>query len=112
MPFATRSLMFVSLLLLTMLVSTHAADYDHSPTIGPAKGWLVIVGGGEIKPEVRDRFVASAGGTDAKFVVIPTAGQDGEIDPDKIRERFSRNFGVTHVTVLHTRDRKTANSKE
>src|SRR5215470_8003318 len=112
MPIATRSLMFVPFVLLTMLVSTHAADYDHSPTIGPVKGWLVIVGGGEIKPEVKNRFVALAGGADAKFVVIPTAGPDGQIDLDKIRESFSRNFSISHVTVLHTRDRKSANSKE
>ncbi len=37
------------------------------------KGSLVIVGGGQIVPEIASRFVELAGGADAKIVVLPTA---------------------------------------
>jgi cyanophycinase len=88
-----------------------AADYDNSPTIGPANGWLVIEGGGVLTNEVKERFVALAGGPDANFVMIPTALRDTQIDPDKSRLSFSNGFRVKHVTVLHTRDRVRANSE-
>jgi cyanophycinase len=61
--------------------------------------------------DLQRRFVALAGGPDANFVVIPTAGSDKEIE-----ERYGRSrpqlFGATHVTLLHTRDRVRANSAE
>jgi cyanophycinase len=55
--------------------------------------------------------VSLAGGPNANFVLIPTAQPDSDIDPDKMRQIFSRGFGVTHVTVLNTRDRARANSE-
>lgn len=107
---ATLAFLLVPLMLVAILLSARAADYDHRPTIGPAKGSLVIVGGGEITQEIKQRFVALAGGADANFVFIPTAAGDGQIDQKRILEDFSRSFGVSHVTVLHTRDRNQANS--
>ncbi|HME32365.1 MAG TPA: cyanophycinase [Terriglobales bacterium] len=100
-----------TVILMTNVRSVAMADYDNSPTVGPARGSLVIHGGGTITNEVKERFVALAGGPNANFVVIPTALTDAEIDLDKIRLAFSKNFGVTHVTVLHTRDRVRANSR-
>lgn len=85
-------------------------DYDNSSTVGPAKGWLMIQGGGGLTPAVKQRFVSLAGGSNANFVLIPTANPDSEIDPDTLRQNFSKGFGVTHVTVLNTRDRARANS--
>ena len=86
---------------------------DHGPraTAGPAKGWLVIQGGGALTNEVKERFVALAGGSDANFVMIPTAERDEQINLDKMRQSFSKGFRVTHVSVLHTRDRVRANSE-
>jgi cyanophycinase len=86
------------------------SDYDHSPTIGLEKGWLVIHGGGALTNEVKDRFVALAGGPNAEIVVIPTAEADSQIDLVRIRLAFMKGFGVRSVTVLHTRDRARANS--
>lgn len=42
----------------------------------------MIVGGGKVGPEIVERFIALAGGKEAEFVWIPTAG-DGEpkVDP-------------------------------
>lgn len=89
---------------------TIAADSDNPLTRGPAKGWLVIQGGGTLTPEVKERFVALAGGPNASFVVIPTAMPDADTDPDKRRQAFMAGFRVSHVTVLHTRDRIRADS--
>jgi len=105
-----RFLCCISLMAASLFAA--AAGYDHTPTIGPAKGWLIIHGGGRITPELKNRFVSLAGGPDSNFVVIPTAQQDSQIDLDRQREAFSQNFGVKHVTVLHTIDRKRANSAE
>jgi cyanophycinase len=68
------------------------------------------VGGGQIVPAIRDRFVKLAGGPDAKFVMIPTAAPDTIINDGTVWKVFSYSFNVTHVTVLHTRDRKLADS--
>ncbi len=96
--------------LLFVAIAPAIADYDNSPTLGPARGWLVIDGGG-LPQEVRKRFVALAGGPNAKFVVIPTARSDAQIgDLEKVGPTFLRQFGVTQVVVLHTRDRVRANS--
>ena len=44
--------------------------------VGPVTGSLVVVGGGNMGPEILARFVALAGGPTAPIVVIPTAGED------------------------------------
>ncbi len=83
---------------------------DKNPAIGPDHGWLIVHGGGRVTPEVKKRFIELAGGLDAQFVVIPTA--NGTVDLNRDREAFAREFGVEHVTVLHTTDRNRANSEE
>lgn len=85
-------------------------DYDNSLTLGPAKGWLLIHGGGTVSQEEKQQCVALAGGSSADFVVIPTAREDAEIDISQILESFRRGYGVNNVTVLHTRNRSLANS--
>jgi cyanophycinase len=93
-------------------LSAKPAGYDHSPTIGPAKGWLMIHGGGAVSADEKKEFVALAGGPDANFIFIPTAASDSMIDLDHDGEKFAKRFGVEHVTVLHTRDRYIANSEK
>ena len=94
---------------------------------GPSKGTLIVDGGGTTD-SVKDRFVALAGGKNARIVVIPTGasslrfGSEKTIlDPDWLRERAEWTtykeylkswLGTEHVTVLHTRDRKIANSEQ
>jgi len=84
--------------------------YYNAQTVGPAKGWLVIHGGGNVTNEAKERFVALAGGREANFVAIPTALSDTPIDLDKYRLQEMRRFDVKHLTVLHTKDRVRANS--
>src|ERR1700704_1242197 len=77
-------------------------------TTGPQKGWLIIHGGGEVSDEIKKRFVALAGGSDANYVLIPTALQDEEIAARVLQNQgrsWAKSWGVSHVTVLHTRDK-------
>lgn len=79
-------------------------------TAGPSKGSLVIVGGGKLGDEIVNRFIELGGGKDAAFVYIPTA--DGSDKPTPVEKTFLAIAGCTHVTVLHTNDRKVADSKD
>ena len=79
---------------------------------GPEKGTLVIVGGAMQDPAIVKRFIDLAGGPEAPIVIIPTAG---EAD-DEYGEYWSglkqwRENGANKLTVLHTRDRKVADSE-
>ena len=81
--------------------------------IGPARGSLVVSGGGETTSHIRDRFIELAGGPDAPIVVVPTSGRDD----DKYDEycpclRRFREAGALNLTVLHTRDRDVSNTDE
>jgi cyanophycinase len=50
------------------------AAQDAPPEYGPAKGTLVIVGGGATEGTgIVEKFIQLAGGNDAKFVIVPTA---------------------------------------
>lgn len=102
-----------------------------SPTVaqksaGPTNGTLIVDGGGATEPIVR-RFVELSGGPHARIVVIATApssirfGPDNVIlDPDWPRDRnewrqyheyLKRWFGVDQVEIIHTRDRRTADTE-
>lgn len=85
------------------------AHSDVTPAVGPAKGALVIVGGGKIPPSISDRFIRLAGGPGAKFVYIPTAAEDQTLNQSG--DESPRLFGLRHVTVLHTRDRNEADTE-
>ncbi|MGH9710424.1 MAG: cyanophycinase, partial [Candidatus Acidiferrales bacterium] len=97
--------------LLTLFLVAPAVSAAPVETTGPAKGSLVIVGGGTLVPEIIQRFVQLAGGPGANFVVFPTASAD-PIDLEQVKQQFSKAFGVKNVTVLHTRDPKAANSAQ
>ena len=103
-------------LLFVMLVWVHgsssgaeaAPQAPASTQVAPtAEGSLVIVGGGSVPKPVLDRFVELAGGPEGRLVVIPTAGSD-ENGTEIIQRWIERGLGS--VSVLHTRDRKEADS--
>jgi cyanophycinase len=80
----------------------------------PPKGALVIVGGGKLPAAVRDEFIAKAGGAGkAKIVVIPTASTyaDDEKEHAGYLQQW-KDAKAADVTLLHTRDQKTANSDD
>jgi cyanophycinase len=76
-----------------------------------AKGSLVIVGGGGVGPEILDRFLELAGGKDQPIVFVATAGDD-PISAKPAEVEMLRKHGATQITVLHTRDRKIADTTE
>lgn len=78
--------------------------------VGPPNGSLVIVGGAMRSPQIVDRFVQLAGGTQARIVVIPTAGGQASYGPSFGGVRPFQAAGVEHITVRHTNDRDEANS--
>ena len=89
---------------ITLLIAGSAC----AASLGPSRGYLVIVGGGAVGPEITQRLIDLAGGSDAPMVFIPTA-EDGDpkVTPEKT---FLAKAGVQHVTILHTRDPKVADT--
>jgi cyanophycinase len=68
----------------------------------------MAVGGGDLAPDIYERFVELAGGADARVVLIPTAGtayggQDGWTAIEELRAA-----GVEKLEILHTRSRSVA----
>ncbi len=91
---------------LLSLVLTCAAAQE----VGPARGALVVVGGGRVGPEISGRFIELAGGRDAPIVIVPTAGTADQYDASYAAGHFLARAGCTNLTVLHTRDRAVADS--
>ena len=90
-----------------LLAATAAAQ---STRVGPAHGAVLVVGGGALGPEVLGKFVELAGGPDALIVDVPTAGGDSVYPADWAGTRSLKAAGAKHVVVLHTTDRKLADS--
>jgi len=78
--------------------------------VGPATGSLVVVGGGNMGPEILQRFVALAGGPSAPIVVIPTAGEDSVYPANWSGLNGLKAAGASNLTILHTKDRRIAES--
>jgi cyanophycinase len=91
---------YLPLALALAFLSGFAARAAENPS--PARGTLVVIGGGTIPAEIRQRTAELAGGPTAKAVVIPFASQGsaaGENSAQPLRE-----VGLTNVTVLTTND--------
>jgi cyanophycinase len=81
-----------------------------APKVGPARGTVIVVGGGSFGPEIYARFIAAAGGPDALIVDVPTAGGDSVYPPNWRGRNGWLRAGAKNVVVLHTIDRKLADS--
>src|SRR5262245_2478506 len=96
-----------------------AQQAQEAPEYGPAKGTLVIIGGGQTEGTgIVEKFIQLAGGTDAHFVIVPTAGgnrsQDGSLRPYKEEDVVASwlKRGLKHVKMLHTADPKEADTEQ
>lgn len=89
-----------------LLAGVSLSAYEH----GPDKGTLVIVGGNMQDPAIVKRFIDLAGGPDASIVIIPTAGEDDDYDNYWSGLKQWRENGAKNLTVIHTRDRKEADT--
>jgi cyanophycinase len=96
----------------TIILLLAAVAAFGQPKVGPPSGSLVVVGGGTIAPDILTKFIDLAGGQDAPIVFVPTAnGLDPQ--PATLAEaNILRKAGATNITILHTIDRKTADSAE
>src|SRR5580658_970120 len=112
-----------SLMVFTMASLVHAGAVFAQPTsagasagkpeYGPARGTLVIIGGGaDGGTGIRELFINRAGGLGAKLVVVPTAGGNKNAN-GTIKEynaetvlRPWKAMGLENVTMLHTHDPK------
>ena len=90
-----------------------------APEYGPARGTLVIVGGGSTENTgIMERFIELGGGAEqGRFVVVPTAGgnRDGQgnvrvYNEEQVIQSWVRR-GVKNVTMLHTHDPAVANTE-
>ena len=81
-----------------------------STMVGPAHGTVIVVGGGSMGPEIYAKFIAAAGGPEALIVDVPTAGGDSVYTQDAPGTRGWKQAGAKNVYVLHTTDRKLADS--
>ena len=81
---------------------------DGPVKVGPAKGTLIVVGGGSMGPEIYKAFIDAAGGPDALILDVPNAGGADSVSPNM--GQAWRNNGARNVAVLFTRDRKVADS--
>jgi cyanophycinase len=93
--------------------------FAQAPEYGPAKGTLVIQGGGASEGTgIVETFIKNAGGLHAKIVVVPTAG--GNKNPDGTIRAYKeetvlaswKKRGLTNVFMLHTHDPKVADTEE
>ncbi|HTU23529.1 MAG TPA: cyanophycinase [Gemmataceae bacterium] len=106
----------VCVLLLSMAVPSRG---DEVPEYGPAKGTLLVIGGGSLKDTgILETFLRLAGGKEARLVVVPTAagnknadGQARVYDKDKVVAAW-KNRGFKQVRMLHTHDPKMADTEE
>jgi cyanophycinase len=114
---------FCRLLPTTLVAATLATQagvaFQEAPEYGPAKGSLVIVGGGSMDATgIVEKFIELAGGPDAKFVIVPTAGgnrgRDGAVTAYEEEAVVAswRKRGLRHVKMLHTHDPKVADTEE
>ena len=96
------------------------------PSSGPVKGTLILTGGDQ-ETGLKE-FVSLAGGPDANIVYIPTAASSLRLPSGLIWEwlhtdelpantpefkaELCKMFGIKAITILHTRNRKIANSED
>src|SRR3954462_12584870 len=113
MQFPIRSFAVV-LSLVPVVVAAQAAKpaggKSAAPKVGPARGTGIVVGGGSMGPEVYDAFIKAAGGPNALIIDVPTAGGDTAYPQNAPGTRGWKNAGAKNIYVLHTKDRKLADS--
>jgi cyanophycinase len=109
------------LLKTAILLALMAAATSFSQQVseyGPPKGTLVIVGGNMRDPAIPARFIELAGGPEANFVIVPTAGgnrsNDGTLRAYREEDVTApwKKRGLKNVTMLHTHDPKVADTEE
>jgi cyanophycinase len=79
-------------------------------SVGPSRGTVIVVGGGSMGPEIYSAFIEAAGGPDALIIDVPTAGGDSVYGQNAPGTRGWKLAGAKNVYVLHTKDKRLADS--
>lgn len=103
---------------LVAAMQTPSAAQPGGTEYGPARGSLVIAGGGTLEGTgILEKFIELAGGPEKKFVIVPTAGgnrnREGAVTPydeESVVRSWVRR-GVKNVRMLHTHDPKLADTE-
>jgi cyanophycinase len=113
----------LSLIAVTLAIAVGVARAQQpaadAPEYGPAKGTLIIVGGGSLTGSgINEKFIELAGGVEKKFVIVPTAGGNRNARGEVIAYDEARivapwlKLGLKNVRMLHTHDPKLADTEE
>src|SRR6476646_10791915 len=108
-----RRLVSLSLVLLPAAVAAQnrsPSQQGSAVRVGPEHGTVIVVGGGSMGPEIYSAFIKAAGGPDALIVDVPTAGGDTAYNQNAPGTRGWRQAGAKNIYVLHTKDKKLADS--
>lgn len=89
-------------------VGTSTGVTSGQPSVGPANGSVLVVGGGAQGPEIFAKFIELAGGPDALIVEVPTAGGDS-VEMATVG-RGLRAAGARNVVAYHTVSRAVADA--
>ncbi len=115
-----RFILPTALLTAFLLGGVVSAQETQATEYGPAKGHLVIIGGGRTPPEMMDKFIALGGGKEnGRFVIVPTSGGNFNADgtprvynEDAVLASWKNRLGMKNVSMLHTHDPKIADTEE
>lgn len=88
-----------------------AAWGQSAPSVGPARGSLVVVGGGQIGADISSKFLSLAGGPESLIVVIPTADDRDTLPADYLEKMFLSTAGAKNLVLRHTRSREEASTE-
>jgi cyanophycinase len=102
----------LQLALLSGFCHLSSQNVDLMQTLGPEKGNLVIMGGGQNVEEINQVFIELAGGFDAHIVVVPTAAGAHHYSDLEGWVSVFKKAGAKKVSMLHTYDREVADSDE
>jgi cyanophycinase len=80
------------------------------PRVGPARGTVVVVGGGSMGPEIYQAFIDAAGGPEALILTVPNAGGADTYPQNGPSTRGWRTAGAKNIYTLFTKDRNVADS--
>ena len=108
-----RRLVSLSLVLLPAALAAQnrsPSQQGSAVRVGPEHGTVIVVGGGSMGPEIYSAFIKAAGGPDALIIDVPTAGGDTAYTQDAPGTRGWKQAGARNVYVLHTNDKKLADS--
>lgn len=105
-----RSAAFAVAAALRLSAPSGAQTMHAAPRVGPPNGTVMVVGGGAQGPELYAKFIEAAGGPDALIIDVPTAGGDSTYPADWRGTRGLKAAGARNVVVLHTVDRRIADT--